>query len=793
MSKKNDASFALPDKSYLLQNAKMFHQQINSRKCRLLISKCLLYMNNQGSSSNAKSNQYYDLTADEQTQLFFGASKLFHCKEYQLRQIVYILMMELSNAKDTIIMTNLLTKDIASTYDELFGKPVNMNSISLTKDADSSGPPQNLVHTSNALKSLSKIIDPSLLQAFERFYTTCLVDKHGIISSSAICSAYILYPFNKDIVKKWSNLIQDQINASDFTCYHALGVLYLLKQHDPISILKLSTSHTSSITGPWSLSMLCRIVKQALLQEYLNTRSLSIFSNPPYSALFDFLQKCLGSKYDMVSLQAVNAITSIVMATNGQLPVQLVQPLITQCSLFLSSSKLPCKYASLNNLNSLSSYYPTLISNYNIDIEHLITDPNTVIATFAITTLLKTGTESSVDRLMTLLGTYLSLLNEDYKIIIVDAISKLSLTFPKKQGLFITFLSGVLREEGAYAYKSSVIGALSIILSSSDTSATSVNAVLASLSEFIEDCEFTTLSTRVLHLLATHGPLQPNPQQYIKYIYNRIILESSHVRAAALHALYAFGQLPLLRDQVVYLLRQGLHDLDNEVRDRSLLFLRKLELEQPTKPKSNKSTLVWDLNELDSACQLSLSTGTPLDVSMVSFVPLEQPKILQAQQELSPVKELAVEAPVVVSTNPTDYIAQLPQLSTLMPHYFTSSHPVFITEAETEYVVRRVVHVFKNDAILIEFNIKNTLVDVHVSQAVVQLETGDSLALKIEVPCGEIKPNGSGLCVLGYMKQPGQLVMGQYTCKLKMMVHDCDPATLEIEDDKGYEETVQVI
>lgn len=44
--------------------------------------------------------------------------------------------------------------------------------------------------------------------------------------------------------------------------------------------------------------------------------------------------------------------------------------------------------------------HPMAVTNCNIDMESLISDQNRSIATLAITTLLKTGNESSVDRLL---------------------------------------------------------------------------------------------------------------------------------------------------------------------------------------------------------------------------------------------------------------------------------------------------------------------------------------------------------------------------------------------------------
>ncbi len=58
---------------------------------------------------------------------------------------------------------------------------------------------------------------------------------------------------------------------------------------------------------------------------------------------------------------------------------------------------------------------------------------------------------------------------------------------------------------------------------------------LTHLCEFIEDCEHTSLSTRILHLLGREGPRTTTPAKYIRYIYNRVILENAPVRAGKIN------------------------------------------------------------------------------------------------------------------------------------------------------------------------------------------------------------------------------------------------------------------
>jgi coatomer protein complex subunit gamma len=59
---------------------------------------------------------------------------------------------------------------------------------------------------------------------------------------------------------------------------------------------------------------------------------------------------------------------------------------------------------------------PAAVAACNLDLENLITDVNRSIATLAITTLLKTGAESSVDRLMKQIATFVSEISDEFKV-----------------------------------------------------------------------------------------------------------------------------------------------------------------------------------------------------------------------------------------------------------------------------------------------------------------------------------------------------------------------------------------
>jgi len=117
---------------------------------------------------------------------------------------------------------------------------------------------------------------------------------------------------------------------------------------------------------------------------------------------------------------------------------------------------------------------------------------------------------------------------------------------------------------------------------------------LAYLCEFIEDCEHTSLATRVLHLLGREGPRTTTPSKYIRYIYNRVILEKVPVRAgrsfiffvisfrccclAAVSALAKFGAAcDELLPNILILLQRTTLDQDDEVRDRATFYYELLK------------------------------------------------------------------------------------------------------------------------------------------------------------------------------------------------------------------------
>jgi hypothetical protein len=60
--------------------------------------------------------------------------------------------------------------------------------------------------------------------------------------------------------------------------------------------------------------------------------------------------------------------------------------------------------------------HPAAVTAWNLYLEYFFTDSNRSIATLAITTLLKTGGEASVDQLMKQIASFLSEISDEFKI-----------------------------------------------------------------------------------------------------------------------------------------------------------------------------------------------------------------------------------------------------------------------------------------------------------------------------------------------------------------------------------------
>jgi coatomer protein complex subunit gamma len=607
-----------------------------------------------------------------------------------------------------------------------------------------------------------------------------------------------------------------------------MQLLYQIKKHDRLGMQKLVTqfSQRNSLKSPLALVLLVRYTAKLLHDEVSEGRmgSSSSFQNGSTFARsgYAFLEASLRHKNEMVVYEAARAICAL-----PNIEPQELSPAVNVMQLFLSSPKPAVRFAAIKTVSQVAVHHPRIVSKCNEDLEALIGDANRSIATLAITTLLKTGSENSVDRLLKQISVFLSEIPDEYKITIVKSLQRLCLTYPSKHRVLVGFLSNFLREEGGFDFKRSIVNSIvSLIKAVPETTESS----LLHLCEFIEDCEFTMLSTQILHLLGELGPGTQSPARYIRFIYNRVILENSAVRAAAVAALSKFAaRCPSLRTSILTLLKRSLDDEDDETRDRASVavsVLRKACDEFPyvappeDEDPAKEGEPVPDVPQAGDPAAFVLLQGLPmsfdrLDRSIRAYI--RAPAAMESAEQLTlsalPVVEESAEpepsadeiddvggdsalAAAVAGekeekkevVDPAAAVYAIPELASL-GRVFRSSNPTELSEEETEYVVRCIKHVMP-EHIILQFLIQNTVEDQRLVNCSVTIE-GDSECFEVagEIAAESIKygETANAFTVINRNTE-APLAPCNFECVLRFGVIQVDPKSGEDESDPFDEE-----
>ncbi|GAW81212.1 coatomer subunit gamma [Plasmodium gonderi] len=590
------------DKASILQETRVFSSYpLNTQKCMQILTK-ILYLINKGEEN---------LTSQECTDIFFSITKLFQSNNERLRRMVYLLIKSLPvNEKEVFIVTSSLTKDMNSAND---------------------------CYRANAIRVLSKIIDYSMAAQIERYLKTAIVDKNSFVScSSLLCGLNLYFNASCDIVKKWIHEVTECINSKNSMIqFHALTLLCSIKYQDKLALEKIISSYnktTSNLSGSLANCLLIKYASYLIyttemeselgnfkknttcpstnavtnqMGSYIgayysssssspsnvmsHTRTQDIYNiqdyptnkgnfliHPTTKVCFDYLKNCLKSKDPMILFECIKCIFELIEHDKGAknsttvFNVDILNECMKVCQLFLLSSKVVDKFSIIRQINKLAHYRPQVASKINQDIENLLTDSNKSICVLAFTTLLKTGNESNIDQLLGQINNYMSGDNTFFKMQIIEELKNLCFIYPTKCNIILDFLANNLRDEESYQFKSNTIDAIVLIITQIPNSE---ETAILQLCEFIEDCEYNSLLLRVIRFLLVHIPKTKNPSKYIRYIYNRLILENSTIRVDGMHALFYIAlKCGNNSKDILFLLNCLLADNDDEVRDRTNFF-----------------------------------------------------------------------------------------------------------------------------------------------------------------------------------------------------------------------------
>ncbi|CAL8071918.1 unnamed protein product [Calicophoron daubneyi] len=692
------STYTRPDKTTVLQEARTFNETpLNPRKCIHILTRILVVL-----------GQGEKLGKTEATEAFFAMTKLFQCSNQNLRRMLYLVIKELSTvAEDVIIVTSSLTKDMT-------------------------GP--EVAFRAPAIRALCSITDVTMIQSIERYLKQAVVDKSPAIASAVLTSAFKFMRTCPDVVKRWVNEVQEAVNSPRVMVqYHALGLLYLIRRNDRLAVTKMIQKFTrSTLRSPYAYCLMIRIVYKQLDEEGLSNNT----------ALYEFLESSLRHKSDMVIYEAARAIINLREATARELA-----PAVSVLQLLCSSPKPALRYAAVRTLNAVATNHPVAVSVCNLDLEQLIGDPNRSIATLAVTTLLKIGNENNVERLLKHVCPFMSEITDEFKIVVLESIRALATKYPKKYTVLLNFLSGLLRDSAGYIFKKAVVSVIESIIK---TIPEAKPLGLLQLCEFIEDCEHVKLTQRILHLLGREGPFLKRPRQFVRYIYNRIMLEPAPVKCTATTALARFAaQNADMAPSVLVLLRRIMLDEDDEVRDRAAFYYyvlssknqsfksAYLSSEEMHLSPSGLERALLDYTHDSHAAEterFSLATvpvvapvepsSTPLAGETQLEVPSEKSNLTpRAATEAEDGRRTAAKAGRLLERY-AEQLAAVPRLKGLGP-LFKSSEPVELSEPDTEYVVTCVKHVYAKHLVL-QYECTNTMSDQRLEDVTVEIDSGDS-------------------------------------------------------------------
>lgn len=752
--KNEDEEYPIPylhtDRSATVQETRIFsNSRIDVRQAIFVITK-LLYSLGQ--------NQH--LSSVESTDAFFNITKLFQNPDESLRRMMYLVLKELAPfTENAFVIVNSLLKDM--------GSPVD-------------------VYRGNAIRVLCRITDSSMLASIDRHIKEALVDNSPAVQSSALLSALVIAGKAPDVVRRWSSEIQScLLGASQpMVQYHALLVLHKIKKHDKKSLAKLVFDCGKSLgfrSVPANV-LLIRIARSIL--------SGSAEKDGELTALFHAAVK---HKNVALVIEGANALCSQPMSEEDA--STLTKNLMTAMTSTRSGrGSIVGRYSIVQCLNSLAGRYPDQVAVANSQLETLMKDSNRSVATLAVATLLKTGRPDSMEGLLRKVSGMISDIPDEFRLSIAESIRSLCMQYPEKHAIFVHFLSNCLREEGTLTFKRAIVDSFFLVIQRIQGAR---ELVLTHLCEFIEDCEFSVLAQRVINLLGKEIPKTPHPSRYIRFIYNRVVLELPPVRAAAILALARIAcACHPLRPSIETLLLSALNDSDDEVRDRAAVCLYYLHQDEKTMHTFLMEEFAVPVGILEQSLrEYSVDSSTAFDLERAQ-------KLAQvaAEREALHAEEMAAAAAASsgaseVTSDPVkneardshlqELLSKVPELRDLGLPLF-SSRAAVVTEEEAEYSISVIKHFYQSHLVL-QYNVTNTLREMQLEDVLVEITELDveGLEFAFVVPAPLAVFNQEVQCFVVFTLH-GDQPEGTLSNVLKFSYKEVDPDTGDVDED-GFE------
>ncbi|KEG12437.1 putative coatomer gamma subunit [Trypanosoma grayi] len=712
------------EKSSALQQCRVFNDvRLDISACLRSMTQCL-YLMYTGTT----------LTEAEATDLFFMSTKLLQSSHPKLRRLHYVLMKELSPlVEQRFIASNSLMIDIKSNND---------------------------ASKCNGIRTLFKVMNSSLYASMDRTIVEALTSQSSNVVCAALVTGLHIAQTHPDMAKKWGTQLTEVLRSCGKAQYPAIALLHKMRKNDRLSVTRLiDQAKNGQIRSPLALCLLIKICTELMREDFEG--SLDIYR---------FVTSMMHNNNDLVVFESIKSICSLRNITAKE-----VSPAVMVVHLYLNAQNAVLRFSAIRLLNEVATVHPAAVSPINAEIENLVTDPNRIIATLAITTLLKTGTEFTIERLISQLSAaaYLRELGDEFKMVIIDAMRVLSIKFPAKYSIFLSFLSKALNEEGSSELKENIVD---VTIGIAKSNPESKESVLKYLSEFIDDCTYPQIVRRVLMYLGEEVPLMENPKTFVRFVYNHATLERPEIRAVAVSTLAKLAaRVPSLRRSIVTLLKRTCSDTDDEVRDRAVLYT-KLFLH---KDENTIRAMVCDVANAVAMTRQARINAKPSVLKTHGSDVISQNNAIPSAEESSTEDALVVSHAVLQGREKMRNVKQLLELG----EPCASSEPVPLTDPDSEYVVAVMKHAYASHMVL-QFRVKNTMEKITFKKITIDVDTEE---VEVEplyaIPIDAVAPGAIeyGYVVLRYDEE--QFPSGPVECRFKFAMQDDDG---DEEDEEEY-------
>lgn len=130
-----------------------------------------------------------------------------------------------------------------------------------------------------------------MIVGLERFFKAAIVDRNVSIASAALVSSYHLQPIARDVIKRWANEASEAVQnksssfatyggqgyaagpTSSIIQYHALGLLYLIRQGDRMAVTKMIQQLAGvkgsggTLRNPYAICMVIRYAAKVMEED----------------------------------------------------------------------------------------------------------------------------------------------------------------------------------------------------------------------------------------------------------------------------------------------------------------------------------------------------------------------------------------------------------------------------------------------------------------------------------------------------------------------------------------------